>query len=87
MRRRFLTKTGHWANLARTLQVAEMNLGAFLLHNKASQISPQKRNPCGFFFISKSGWTCRMCFATQNIIGRRLGNENASISHFARLLQ
>ena len=38
MRRRFLTKTGHWANLARTLQAAEIHLGAFLLRNKASQI-------------------------------------------------
>lgn len=36
-RRRFAT--GHWANLARTLQAAEIHLGAFLLRNKASQIS------------------------------------------------
>jgi hypothetical protein len=39
MRRRFLAKTGHWTNLALILQAAEINLGAFLLRNKASQIS------------------------------------------------
>jgi hypothetical protein len=36
--RRFAT--GHWANLALALQAAEINLGTFLLCNKASQISP-----------------------------------------------
>ena len=50
MRHRFLTKTGHWTNLARTLQVAEMNhLGAFLLRNKASQISSQKMSASALF--------------------------------------
>ena len=39
MRRRFLAKTGHWTNPAQTLQAAEIHLGAFLLCNKASQIS------------------------------------------------
>ena len=52
MRRRFLTKTGQWTNLALIPQAAEMNLGAFLICNKVSQISSQKNESSRILFCS-----------------------------------